>query len=46
MFDDNTGNDDNTDNDDNYYKPVLVKSYFKDGYNVIKAEVIKTQKYQ
>ena len=32
-----------TDNDNNYYKPILVKTFFKDGYNIMKTEEIKTK---
>ena len=31
-------------NDDNYYKPILVKSFFKKIMNVMKAEEIKRKK--
>ena len=36
--------DDNTDNDDNYYKPVLVKTSFKDGYKYYESRGDKDKK--
>ena len=35
----------NADNDD-YYKPILVKSSFKEIINIMKTEVLKTKNYQ
>ena len=36
--------DNNNDNDDNYYKPVLVKTSFKDGYKYYESRGDRDQK--
>ena len=36
--------DNDNDNDDNYYKPVLVKTFFKDGYKYYESRGDKDEK--
>ena len=37
---------DNDNDDNNNYKSILVKSSFKNNYNIMKAEVIQTKSYR